>query len=383
MNIQEILNQEFLGNTIRNYAWFTGIMLFGYLFKKILSRLLSELMFRLVKKYSGEVSKIDFERLLITPLAFLTFLVFLYIAFDRLHYPVEILGLPRKGELGLKAISIRFYNIFLIVSLTWVALRLVDFFGVILKRRAEKTHSKMDDQLVPFFKDFAKVLVVLVSFFVILGTVFFVDVTKLIAGLGVGGLALAFAAKESIENLLASFTIFLDQPFVVGDLVQVGEITGVVEKIGFRSTRIRTLDKSYVTLPNKHMIDKPLDNLTLRTFRRAKFDINLTYDTTSGQIRNITTDIQNFIGQHPRTNEDVKIAFYALSAHSKDIMVQYFVDTMDWNEYIDIKEEINYKIVEIVEQHKAAFAFPSTTVYLAKQEEYPEAAEQSLDMNKG
>lgn len=364
MTLQEILRLEFLGNTVANYAWFTGFMLAGWVFKTVLSRLLSTLLFRLAKRYFSDVTENDFKRLLITPLEFLTFLIFLYIAFNYLKYPTEILGSPRQGKLSLQLILLRIYNVFLILSLTWVALRLVDFFTLIFFKRAEKTLSKMDDQLVPFLKDFVKVFVVLISFFVVLGSAFQVDVTKLLAGLGVGGLALAFAAKESIENLLASFTIFLDQPFVVGDLVQVGEITGVVEKIGFRSTRIRTLEKSFVTLPNKHMIDKPLDNLTLRTFRRARFDVNLTYETTSDQIRQITAEIQQYINDHPRTNQDGKIAFTALSAYSKDIMIQYFVDTMDWIEYVDVKEEINYKIVEIVEKNQADFAFPSTTVYL-------------------
>jgi MscS family membrane protein len=369
MNTQEILRQEFLGNTVANYLIFVGIMLFGYLFKTALSKLLTAIMFGLAKRYYGEVSKADFKRLLVTPLEFLTFLVFLYIAFDRLHYPVEVIGLPEKGEIGLKRILERIYSLFLIVSLTWVALRLVDFFGLIFKTRAERTLSKLDDQLVPFFKDFTKVILVFISFFVILSTVFHVNVTKLLAGLGVGGLALAFAAKESLENLLASFTIFLDQPFVVGDQVEVGEISGIVEKIGFRSTRIRTMEKSYVTVPNKLMIDKPLDNLTLRTFRRVKFDINLTYDTSSEQLKNITAELQQAIENHPRTNQEVKVAFYSLSAHAKDIMVQYFIDTMDWNEYIDIKQEINYIIVDIVEKNGAQFAYPTTTVHLSGEEE--------------
>ncbi len=364
MDIREVLRWQVLGNTVEQIIWFAGIMSFGYIFKTMLSRLLSGILYGFVKNYSAEVTKEDFRRLLVTPLAFLTFLVFLYLAFDRLDYPTGILGLPAKGSLGFKVITQRIYQIFLISSITWVILRLVDFFGMIFLKRAERTVSKLDDQLVPFFKDFAKVILVLIGFFVMLGLVFHVDVTKLIAGLGVGGLALAFAAKESIENLLASFTIFLDQPFVVGDLVQVGDITGVVEKIGFRSTRIRTLEKSYVTLPNKHMIDKPLDNLTLRTFRRVLFDVSVTYHTTSEQMRAIAADIQHFIDNHPHTNQDGRVRFNRLGAHSKDIMVQYFVDTMDWNEYIDIKEEINYKIVEIVEKHNAEFAFPTTTVVL-------------------
>ncbi|GAA4308090.1 mechanosensitive ion channel family protein [Nibribacter koreensis] len=365
--LQNILDQVFLGNSVEQYFLFIGIMLCGFLFKEILSKLLTSILFRvMVKRFSSEVTKEEFRRLLVVPLEVLTFLVFLYIAFDRLNYPPE-LGLPAKDELGLKRVLQRIYSIFLIFSLTWVVMRLVDFAGLIFSKRAAKTQSKLDDQLVPFFVDFIKVIVVIIGFFVMLGTVFKVNVAGLVAGLGVGGLAIAFAAKESLENLLASFTIFLDHPFVVGDLVQVGEVTGTIEKIGFRSTRIRTMEKSYVTLPNKHMIDKPLDNLTLRTFRRVKFDITLTYSTTSQQIKSIVQDIQYFIDHYPRTNQDGRVRFMNLGPHSKDVMVLYFIDTIDWDEYVNIKEEINYKIVEIVEQHGAQFAFPTQTVYM-KQE---------------
>lgn len=362
-----VLQYEFLGNTLAEYLISAGILLFGFIFKTVLSRLLSGLMYRLGSRFWSEENLPAFRRLLIQPLEVLLFLVFLYLSFQVLDYPLEPSDL-RKGDPFLKTFLFRTYQVFVIVALTWVLLRFVDFIGLVFKHRAELTVSKLDDQLVPFFKDFTKVMVVIFSFLVMLGSVFDVNVTGLVAGLGVGGLAIAFAAKESLENLLASFTIFLDQPFMVGDLVQVGEIVGVVEKIGFRSTRLRTLEKSFVTLPNKHMIDKPLDNLTLRTFRRAKFDINLTYDTTSEQIRAITRDIQEYIDQHPRTNQDGRIRFLNLGAHSKDVMVLYFVDTMDWNEYIDIKEEINYCIVEIVERHGAEFAFPTQTLYM-----HPEA----------
>ncbi len=366
MDLRTFLRTEFLNNTVENFFWFTGIILFGYLFKTLVSKLLSDLMFGLLKKYSQDVTKFDFKRLLIQPLEFLTFLFFLYLAFDRLNFPK--LTLPWDEVVYWKRFFLRVYRAFLIISLTWVALRLVDFVGLIFMKRAEKTLSKMDDQLVPFFKDFGKVIVVIIGFLFIISFVFDQKVSKIVAGLGIGGLALAFAAKESLENLLASFTIFLDQPFIVGDLVQVGEIIGVVEKIGFRSTRIRTLEKSYVTVPNKNMIDKPLDNLTLRTFRRAKFDVNLTYETTSEQIKKIVTDIQQAVDEHPRTNQDGRVRFMNLGPSSKDIMIQYFVDTMDWDEYIDVKQEINFKIVEIVEKYGAEFAFPTTTVHLAKDE---------------
>ncbi|MBF9253194.1 mechanosensitive ion channel family protein [Pontibacter sp. 172403-2] len=369
---RDILNYEFLDNTVTNYLWFAGILLFGFLFKTMLSRLLSGLMFRLVKRFSQEGNLPIFRRLLLQPLEVLLFLVFLYFAFKALDYPLDPTEAARQKDHFLRTLTFRTYQVFVIIALTWVVLRLIDFAGHIFNLRAEHTSSKLDDQLVPFFKDFSKVLIVLLSFMVMLGTVFGVNVAGLVAGLGVGGLAIAFAAKESIENLLASFTIFLDQPFVVGDLVQVADITGTVEKIGFRSTRMRTLEKSFVTLPNKFMIDKALNNLSLRTFRRADFTISLTYNTTSAQMRAIIREMQAYIDQHPRTNQDGRIRFKALSASSKDIMVLYFVATMDWDEYIDVKEEINYKIVEIVERNGAAFALPSQTVYL-QQPASPEA----------
>ncbi|ALI98859.1 mechanosensitive ion channel family protein [Rufibacter tibetensis] len=367
--VSDILRFVFLGNTVQQYLIFVGIMLCGFLFKTVVSGLFSTILFRgIIKRINKDVTMDEFKRLLVTPLGVITFLVFLYIAFEQLNYPPE-LGLPGKGELGLKRILQRIYSIILICSLTWVTMRLVDFFGMMFSKRAARTLSKLDDQLVPFFVDFTKVIIVIIGFFVILGTVFKVNVAGLVAGLGVGGLAIAFAAKESLENLLASFTIFLDHPFVVGDLVQVGEITGTIEKIGFRSTRIRTLEKSYVTLPNKSMIDKPLDNLTLRTFRRVKFDLTLTYNTTSEQLKAIVADIQALIDAYPRTNQDGRVRFFNLGSHSKDIMVLYFIDTIDYDQYIDVKEEINYQIVEIVEKHGAEFAFPTQTLYLKREEE--------------
>ena len=157
---------------------------------------------------------------------------------------------------------------------------------------------------------------------------------------------------------------------MVGDLVQVNDIIGNVERIGFRSTRIRTIDRSFVTVPNKLMIDKPLDNLTLRTFRRAKFDVNLTYDTTSEKIREVTAAIQQAIDQHPRTNDEGRASFYALGSHAKVIMVFYYIDTMDYYEYLTVREELNFRIVEIVERFGCQFALPTQRLFLQQEEPF-------------
>jgi len=182
----------------------------------------------------------------------------------------------------------------------------------------------------------------------------------------IGGIALAMASKESLENLLGSFTIFFDRPFTVGDVVNAGNVTGVVEKVGFRSTRIRTFDKSIVTVPNKNMISAELDNLGERPVRRAKFNIGLTYDSSTEQIKAVVKDIQEMIDKHPKTNQDGRVRFQEFGGSSLDIMVMYFVSSPNWDDFIDTKQDINYQIMEIVAKNKCEFAFPSTTVYLQK-----------------
>lgn len=364
-SMEQFLQQEWLGNTVESYLLFIGILLFGLLFIRLVSRIISKLLFRLFSKHTAGVSIEDFINLLKPPLAVFLILITLFIAAQQLEYPPQW-NLEPIENFGLKLFVSRIYQVLLIVSITWIILRLVDFLGLILAYRASLTESKTDDQLVPFFRDAVKIVVVIFGTFFILGAVFNLNIASLIAGLGIGGLAVALAAKESLENLFGSFTIFLDKPFVVGDLVQVGSIIGTVENIGFRSTRLRTLEKSYVTIPNKKMVDSELDNLSLRTFRRARFNIGVTYDTSVEQVKAIVADIQKYIDDHPNTNQDGRVRFLEFGDSSLDIMVQYFVDTMDWMVYIEIREDINFKIMEIVKKHGSSFAFPSRSVYLEK-----------------
>ena len=165
----------------------------------------------------------------------------------------------------------------------------------------------MDDQLIPFIIELGKIAVYIVLFFVLLSKIFDIDVTALAAGVGIGGIAIAMASKESLENLLGSFTIFFDKPFLVGDLVSTGSITCTVEKVGFRSTRIRTFDKSIVTVPNKNMISTELDNLGKRKVRRSRFYIGLTYDTTIEQMKKVVNEIENLINEHPKTDQEGRV----------------------------------------------------------------------------
>ena len=255
---------------------------------------------------------------------------------------------------------LRAFLLAVIVTVTWVVLRLVDFALLVVQRRNELRalpgSTRLDNQFLPFAKDLLKVLVIIVGAMVVLGEVFGVNVTALVGGLGIGGLAVAFAAKESLENLIASFTIFLDQPFGVGDLVTAGPVSGTVEKIGFRSTRLRTAEKSYLTVPNKSMIDKPLDNLSLRTSRRVGFTLIFDQTTTSAQLHAIITGAVVAMQAHPLVTQDVQMKFDAITSAGKEVSVQYFVETTSYDDYLNVKEALNYRLVEVVEQHGGTLA---------------------------
>jgi MscS family membrane protein len=365
--ISETLQHTFLGNTLEDYCWFAGIIIVGLIFLRLLSKLLTLFIFRFLKKYSTGVGYDKLLVLLKKPLNIFILLVTFYFAFDRLDFPVEW-HIASIEKFGIRMILFRSFQIAIVVSLTWILLRLTDFMGLILMHRASLTESKSDDQLVPFVKESIKVILVIFSVFFMLGAIFKMNIASLIAGLGIGGLAIALAAKESLENLLGSFTIFLDKPFVIGDLIKINGIEGNVEKIGFRSTRLRTFEKSFVTVPNKKLVDSELDNLSLRIQRRAKFSIGLTYDTKASQFKKIIAEIQAYIEKHPHVlPNETRVRLHEFDASALNIMVLYFVDTLEYDIYLDVREEINYKIIEIVESNEASFAYPTTTVIMKKQ----------------
>jgi MscS family membrane protein len=365
MKTNPFLQTEFLGNTLESFIWFFGSIFLGFIFKKLISRYLSSLLFKIFIKKEQEVNRDQFDDLLIKPIGLTIMLSIIYIGATYIQYPSNW-GLVEENEIGLKMFVNKGFSLIYVCSVFWIILRLIDYIGLILYKKAEKTDNKMDDQLIPFIIEIAKIATYIMALFIIIGNIFNVNITALATGLGIGGIALAMASKESLENLLGSFTIFFDRPFTVGDTVTVGSITGSVEKVGFRSTRIRTFDKSLVTVPNKRMIDAELDNLGERPVRRVKFNIGLTYNTSTKQIKDIVSEIQKIIDEHPKTNADGKVRFQEFGSSSLDILIIYFVDSPRWDELIDVREDINYKIMDIVKKHNSDFAFPSTTVYLQK-----------------
>lgn len=354
-NNMEFLESEILENKVNDILWFIGILVVGLLLKRLLSVSLSKVLYRFIKH--DKVSIHTCVDMLRKPVELFIVLLMVYIAFLYLHFPVSW-NLASRETFGLKMILMKCFQCFLIFSISWIVIRLVKFIALIFQERAALTETKLDDQFVPFFKDLAIVMVAILTFFAMLGIVFRIDVVALVTGLGIGGLAIALAAKETLENLFASLMLFMDLPFVVGDNIQLDKVSGDVEKIGFRSTRLKTVDGSVVTVPNRLLTAQALENMSTRQFRRAKYLIKLQQDTPVSTIQNIVNQIQEEVLAHEHIYKpDPGVTrFEGVNDSSLDIQVAYNVESNNVAILNKTREEINYKIVNIVQNNGAKFA---------------------------
>lgn len=373
----DILHYVIAGNTVKNLLLFAAILIFGLLFKRIFSRLLSKLLYRLFGHFGTETNGEVFVALLLRPIELLILYIVVYVAINQLSFPLYEVIFSRPvlegktvsyNQITVISVIDKVFLLLFIISISWIILRVIDFVAHVFMNRALKTESKADDQMVPFIKELSKIVAIIFGVFVVMGAVFDLNVATIIAGLGIGGIAVALAAQDTLQNLLGSFTIFADKPFVVGDLVRVDKYEGTIEKVGFRSTLLRTLDKTMVIIPNKKMIDSPLENLSLQSLRRMKFNVGLKYDTPAATMLKISKDIEHYVNQHHATSNDTLATFDSFGDSSLNLQVLYFIEIVDYNEYMRIREEINYLIMQIVTENGAGFAFPSQTVY----HQYPE-----------
>ena len=361
--LQPFLHLTVLENQLQDFLLLAGWLLFGFIFKKFISKNINRFVYQLIRKYSSGISIEKFYELLNKPLGFLILLIIIYLGFDNLEFPSSW-NLVRIEKFGIRMLVDRGYDLLIATAIMWILFRLVDFIGLIFAQKTAISETNQEGQWIVFATEILKITISVFGIIFILGSIFHINVTSLIAGLGIGGLAVALAAKESLENILCSFIIFFDKPFIVGDLVKVGNVEGKVEKVGFRSTRIRTVEKSYLTIPNRKMIDAELDNLSLKTFRRVRFNIGLTFNTKASQLKAIVASIQHILDENPEIAMEGQTRFTKIGAFSLEIRIEYFVTTIDWDTFLRVQEEVNFQILEIIERHGGTIAYPSQTVHL-------------------
>jgi len=274
---------------------------------------------------------------------------------------IQSLDLPASAYVVLRVAA----GLFMTAVGSWAAYCLVDVVCWPLQVKADRTESKLDDMLVPLLRRTLKVVVVLV------GVVFGIsritgDTYHVLAGLSIGSLAVGFAAKDSIENLFGTFTVLLDSPFKIGDVVKFADVEGTVEEVGFRSTRIRTPEDSVVTVPNSKFIGNYVDNLGLRRVRRIKIAIGLEYATPPEKIEAFCEGVRELVRAHPLTaNENYHVWLTGFNASSLEIEVICFVRALDYATYTRERHRLFLDILRLARQLEVSFAFPTQTVVQA------------------
>lgn len=334
------------------------IIAIGLFIRAFGSKFLGRQFFRAFNRVAQDRFRQIFIDLLKKPIELFLLLLTFMLAFDRIDLPEDWILVFGKKRYEIESILTHLGKVLLTISITWIFLRSADFVAYVMLNPEDHITEPGDKQLVRFFKDIIKVIIALVALFFLLGVIYNMDVTSLITGLGIGGLAIALAAQETIANLIGSFVIFLDKPFVVGDLIESEKIKGVVESVGFRSTRIRTLDNNLLTVPNKKLVDSALNNLSRAQFRRIRQEIPLDHQTPTEKIRWAIHEIEEAIQKHPMTSENLLVVFHDVDEISLNILIIYYVMSEDLTVASVVKHELNYRWKEILVQGGISLAEP-------------------------
>ncbi len=336
------------------------VMGFAWLLSRGLFAVLRPLLFW----FTGEQTVAQFAQIT-SPIRLVVLSVLMAIWLSMTHLP-----LLTRFDLTRVAVAIG------AVGLTWLFLRLTDISAQLMEIHFRRLSQPGRIAITQLLRKMGKVLVVLIGALALLHLAS-VDLTAALAGLGIGGLAIAFAAQKTLENLFGGIMIISDQPVRVGDFCKVGNLLGTVEEIGLRSTRIRTLDRTVVSIPNGQMAAENLENYGLRDKIWFRTTIGLRYETTADQLRYVLAEIRRMLYAHPMVeSEDARIRFVRFGGSSRDLEIFAYVLTSDYVRFLEVQEDLLLRIMDIVESSGTGIAFPSTTTYLARDSGLDEAKTQ-------
>ena len=347
------LRRSVLGVELWQYIAILGIFLIGVITRSIIHFVVANRIRRLADKLKQNWA-IKLVDVIASPGATLVMALVLGVSYPHLMLPM--------GAAAAMSIAVR---MLLVISVVWAIYYLVDLLAERMAEKAEETESKLDDQLVPLVRKAMKIIIVLAGILFILSNLN-VNIGSLLAGLGIGGIAVALAAKDTIANFFGSIMIFVDRPFQIGDWVVVEGIEGVVEDVGFRSTRIRTFYNSLVTIPNAKFTEASIDNFGQRTFRRTVTTLNLTYSTSPDQLQAFVEGIRAIIRANSYTRKDYyEVHMSGFGAHSLDVMVYFFFKVQSWTEELKQRHNVYLEILRLAAELKVDFAFPTQTLHVA------------------
>jgi len=254
-------------------------------------------------------------------------------------------------------------------AIFWTLYRAGNILAMLFERVARRTRTTLDDILIPYIRKGIKVIIVIVGISVI-AKEWNYDLGALLTGLGLGGLALALAAQETIANFFGGLTIMVDKPFLIGDWIQTPDVEGTVEDIGFRSTRIRTFAQALVTVPNSSLAKSNITNWSRMGKRRITFNLSLTYGTSAAQIETLLARVRDMLENHPGIHpETIFVFFDSFGQNGPVLFLYFFTKTTKWKEYLEVREDVNLKLMHILDELGLKVAYPSMSVYMEEQPE--------------
>ncbi|HBA82854.1 MAG TPA: mechanosensitive ion channel family protein [Verrucomicrobia bacterium] len=269
---------------------------------------------------------------------------------------------PKIHSMAATATSVIF-----VLAVAWVAYYQVDVVDGWL-RRSTKTSSKMEAMMLPLVRKSLRVTIVILAILQVATVLSDKPVTSLLAGLGVGGLAVALAAQDTLKNFFGSLVLFADKPFQMGDRIVVDGHDGPVEEVGFRSTRIRTLDGHLVTIPNGELANKTILNIGQRPYIRKLMNLGITYDTPPAKVRRALEIVQELLANHEGMKPEFppKVYFNDFNSSSLNLIVIFWYHPPNYWDFMAFCERLNLELLTRFNAEGIEFAFPTQTVYLAK-----------------
>ena len=358
--IPESGHKKILGLQLWQFIALLLMLILGYIIFLIVKRIaffiLRRIQHQITKNTNLEVNKV--LKKLAHPISLLVTVAFFDKVFPSLQFGLTI---NTWVFLGLNIIETVFW-IYVFLKLVQVVMRIYAEF-------TERTHGRLDDQLVPILHSFFTGLVLVIGLFKLL-TLFGVNTTTLLAGATIGGLAFALASQDTVKNLIGTIMIFLDKPFHIEDWIEAGEVVGTVERVGFRSTQVRAADTSVYQIPNSKLSELVINNKGLRLFRRYNTNLGLRYDTPPELIEAFVKGVREIIIAHPETRSDsFNVEFTGFGDSALLVMVNVYFKSLAWGIEQSSKHRLHIAIVKLAKDLGVDFAFPSTTVTI---ENFPE-----------
>ena len=355
MNLLPANNQQHLfGLALWQYLGILFLFLFVWIVHLILSKLLFYLVRRLARsRWSNSLENIHPINQIARALSLLLLSILVKMLLPILQLPINT---AKFSILSLKIV--------ITVFAVLLALRILDLVMVYATTYAKSTEKKLDEQLLPIVNRMLYILFVIGGIIQVL-RILEVNVTALVAGISIGGLALALAAQDTVKNLIGSAMIFIDKPFQIGDYIEGSSFVGTVMEVGFRTTRIQTTDTSIISVPNGSIANMAITNKGVRVFRLFATELGLTYNSSPERIQLFITSLRQLIENHPRTRkEGYYVHFNSMQASSLNIFFRVFLEVNDYAEELKIKEEFLFGFLRLAQLIGLDFAFPSSSIYV-------------------